>query len=216
MKLLIVEDENILAEALIDGLEEETDFIKHLTDGEMAAKEIIKHSYDVVVLDVGLPKKDGFEVLEEVRAKGNSTPILMLTARDSIEDKVKGLEHGADDYLTKPFEFEELCARIKALHRRFGLEDIVKFSTYTYNPKTRTVTEHGKVINVSKRELEILECLLKNAGKVVTKTELLNYETDTNVLEVHMHNLRKKIKARNLIQTIRGVGYFIQKDRIKK
>lgn len=199
-----------------------------VSDGEAAQTFIESGLYDIVVLDIGLPIKTGLEVLRNARNKGIKTPILLLTARDGLEDRIKGLDLGADDYLTKPFELKELVARIKAVSRRVdtkagkNVNEEIKFGDYSFNPSSETVTKDGVIIPVSKKELALLSILVQNAGRVVPKTQLLeevystDKEMDTNTLEVHMHNLRKKIEISNFIQTIRGVGYFVQKDKIVK
>ncbi|APC96495.1 response regulator [Francisella frigiditurris] len=228
MRLLVVEDDLNLGEGLLEALQKEGYSVNLVSDGEAAQLFIESGLYDVVVLDVGLPIRTGFEVLKHARDKGVKTPILLLTARDSLEERVKGLDLGADDYLTKPFELEELVARIKAISRRVAakanktINEEVKFGDFCFNSASETVTRKGVIIPISKKELALLSILLNNAGRVVPKTQLLeevystDKEMDTNTLEVHMHNLRKKINMSDFIQTIRGVGYFIQKDKIEK
>lgn len=228
MRLLIAEDDYTLGEGLLEGLQKEKFNVNLVSDGEAAQTFIESGLYDMVILDIGLPIKTGLEVLKQVRAKGIKTPIICLTARDGLEDRIKGLNYGADDYLTKPFELKELVARVKALSRRAGsktgknINEDIKFGNYTFNPSSETVTESGVIIPVSKKELALLSILVQNAGRVVPKTQLLEevYSTDkamdTNTLEVHMHNLRKKIHITDFIQTIRGVGYFVQKDKVSK
>ena len=228
MRLLIVEDDLNLGEGLLEGLQKEGYIVNLVTDGEVAQTFIESGLYDVAVLDIGLPIKSGLEVVQNVRAKGINIPILLLTARDGLEDRVKGLDIGADDYLTKPFQLEELIARVKAVSRRIDsssnikVENEIKFGDFKYSTNTETVTKKGVIVPISRKELALLSYLLDNAGRVVPKTQLfeqvysVDKGVDTNTLEVHMHNLRKKINMPNLIQTIRGVGYFIQKDKVEK
>ena len=228
MRLLLCEDDLNLGEGLLEALQKEGYNINLVSDGEAAQTFIESDLYDIVVLDIGLPIKTGLEVLRNVRNRGIKTPILLLTARDSLEDRIKGLDLGADDYLTKPFELKELIARIKAVSRRVNIKfsksinEEIKFGNYSFSPSSETVTKEDVIIPISKKELALLSVLVQNAGRVVPKTQLLeeiystDKEIDTNTLEVHMHNLRKKISIPDFIQTIRGVGYFIQKYKVSK
>ncbi|ASG68567.1 DNA-binding response regulator [Francisella halioticida] len=228
MRLLLAEDDLNLGEGLLEALQKEGFVVNLVSDGEAAQTFIESGLYDVIVLDIGLPIKTGLEVLRNIINKGIKVPILLLTARDGLEDRIKGLDLGADDYLTKPFELKELIARIKAISRRtdkrLGKQAIeeIKFGDYSFNPSSETVTKKGMIISVSKKELALLTILVQNAGRVVPKTQLLeevyatDKEMDTNTLEVHMHNLRKKLNIPGFIQTIRGVGYFVQKGKVVK
>ena len=228
MRLLLAEDDLNLGEGLLEALQKEGLIVNLVSDGEAAQTFIDSGLYDIVVLDIGMPIKTGLEVLRNVRNKGIKVPIILLTARDGLEDRIKGLDLGADDYLTKPFELKELVARIKAISRRIdtrsgkSTKEEIKFGDYSFNPSSETVTKDGVIIPVSKKELALLAILVQNAGRVVPRTQLLeevystDKEMDTNTLEVHMHNLRKKINIPNFIQTIRGVGYFVQKDKVVK
>ena len=228
MRLLLAEDDLNLGEGLLEALQKEGFIVNLVSDGEAAQTFIESGLYDIIVLDIGLPIKTGLEVLRNVRNKGIKVPILLLTARDGLEDRIKGLDLGADDYLTKPFELKELIARIKAISRRVDkrlgkkVTEEIKFGDYSFNPSSETVTKNGMIISVSKKELALLTILVQNAGRVVPKTQLLeevyatDKEMDTNTLEVHMHNLRKKLNIPGFIQTIRGVGYFVQKDKVVK
>ncbi|KEI34697.1 MULTISPECIES: response regulator [Allofrancisella] len=228
MRLLLAEDDLNLGEGLLEALQKEGFNVNLVSDGEAAQTFIESGLYDITILDIGLPIKTGLEVLKSVRSRGIKTPILLLTARDGLEDRVKGLDFGADDYMTKPFELKELVARVKAISRRIdvrsgkSVNEEIMFGDYSFNPSSETVTKDGVIIPVSKKELALLSILVQNAGRVVPKTQLLeevystDKEMDTNTLEVHMHNLRKKINISNFIQTIRGVGYFVQKDKVIK
>lgn len=205
MRLLLAEDDLNLGEGLLEALQKEGLIVNLVSDGEAAQTFIESGLYDIVVLDIGMPIKTGLEVLRNVRNKGIKVPIILLTARDGLEDRIKGLDLGADDYLTKPFELKELVARIKAISRRIdtrsgkkSTKEEIKFGDYGFNPSSETVTKDGVIIPVSKKELALLAILVQNAGRVVPKTQLLeevystDKEMDTNTLEVHMHNLRKK------------------------
>ena len=228
MRLLLCENDLNLGEGLLKALQKENYNVNLVSDGEVAQTFIESGLYDIVVLDISLPIKTGSEVLRNVRNRGIKTPILLLTARDDLDGRIKGLDLGADDCLTKPFELKELVARIKAVFRRVDIKsgksvsEEIKFGDYSFNPSSETVIKDGVIIPVSKKELALLSILVQNVGRVVPKTELLkevystDKEMDTNTLEVHMHNLRKKISVSNFIQTIRGVGYFIQKDKVRR
>ena len=229
MRLLLADDDLNLGESLLEALQKDGLIVNLVSDGEAAQTFIESGLYDIVVLDIGMPIKTGLEVLRNVRNRGIKVPIILLTARDGLEDRIKGLDLGADDYLKKPFELKELVARIKAISRRINtrargksLNEEIRFGDYSFNPSSETVTKDGIIIPVSKKELALLAILVQNAGRVVPKTQLLeevystDKEMDTNTLEVHMHNLRKKINIPNFIQTIRGVGYFVQKDKVIK
>jgi two-component system response regulator QseB len=172
------------------------------------------------VLDLGLPKMTGLHVLQNLRARGVTTPVLILTARDSVDDRVKGLDNGADDYLTKPFDLDELCARLRALQRRFSsrAEPLLVHEQITLDPASHSVHFKGELMNVSRREFALLHKLLENAGRVLSREHLTQSlygwgeDVDSNALEVHIHNLRKKFDQ-TFIRTIRGIGYMIDKSK---
>ena len=223
MRILIVEDEEKLASALKTGLEKEGYAADYVTDGEAAERRIrLYHKdYDLVILDLMLPKKDGFELCAELRALNIKTPILALTAREGTEDKVTALDRGADDYLTKPFSFKELLARIRALLRRPEpvVPSEIKVRDLSLNVTTRTVTRSGKSIPLTLKEFNLLEYLLRHQNQVVNREQILNnlwdfeYDSFSNVVDVHIKNLRKKIDdgySSKLLETIRGVGYRIK------
>jgi DNA-binding response OmpR family regulator len=216
MRILIVEDDRKVGAFLQKGLREE----QYAVDVEWASIS----SYDVIVLDIMLPKKDGFTVCRELRQKGVLTSILMLTAKDSVEDKVSGLTEGADDYLTKPFSFEELLARIRALLRRTQdyKTKALRVGDLELDPIKRLATRAGKQIPLSGKEYALLEYLMRNKGRVVTESMIvehvwdMNYEGTSNIVNVYINYLRKKIDSEfevKLVRTIRGHGYTIDEDR---
>ncbi len=215
----MVEDDVMLGEGIVEGLKQHNYAVDLMQDGKMAELALDTEPYDAVVMDIGLPSKDGIAIVRSIRAKGNAVPVLLLTARDAVGDRVRGLDSGADDYLTKPFDLSELLARMRALVRRSvgRAEPKIKFESLELDPAAQTLTVNGEFIKLSRREFALLECLLENAGKVVSKTKLLeklygwDEEVDSNTLEVHIHNLRKKIQSK-YIKTLRGVGYIVQKS----
>ncbi len=219
MRILVVEDDVMLGEGIVEGLKQHNYAVDLMQDGKMAELALDTEPYDAVVMDIGLPSKDGIAIVRSIRAKGNAVPVLLLTARDAVGDRVRGLDSGADDYLTKPFDLSELLARMRALVRRSAgrAEPKIKFESLELDPAAQTLTVNGEFIRLSRREFALLECLLENAGKVVSKTKLLeklygwDEEVDSNTLEVHIHNLRKKIQSK-YIKTLRGVGYIVQKS----
>ncbi|WP_100550657.1 response regulator [Caedibacter taeniospiralis] len=219
MRILVAEDDVMLGEGIVEGLKQHNYAVDLMQDGKMAELALDTEPYDAVVMDIGLPSKDGIAIVRSIRAKGNAVPVLLLTARDAVGDRVRGLDSGADDYLTKPFDLSELLARMRALVRRSAgrAEPKIKFESLELDPAAQTLTVNGEFIKLSRREFALLECLLENAGKVVSKTKLLeklygwDEEVDSNTLEVHIHNLRKKIQSK-YIKTLRGVGYIVQKS----
>ncbi len=223
MRILVVEDERKLANFIKRGLKEQgyaVDVAFNGTDGLFQAKEV---PYDVIILDVMLPGKDGIYICRQLRKKNVSTPILMLTARDDVEDKVSGLDAGADDYLTKPFEFAELLARVRALIRRkhqVGTTKL-KVADLELDPLTRKVRRADKEISLTSTEFALLEYLMMNANQVVTRTMISehvwndDFDSLSNVINVYVNYLRKKIDQgfdKKLIHSLRGTGYMIKAD----
>lgn len=214
MRILVVEDEHRIANNIKKGLIDERFAVDVAYDGETGLDLASTESYDLIILDLLLPKVDGLTVCKTLRVNGNHTPILILTAKGQIDDKVTTLDAGADDYLTKPFSFEELLARIRAVSRRPQkiLETTLTASGITLNPKTYEVKKDGKELSLSGKEFSLLEYLMRNAGRVIAKDELIGHvwDYDANILpntvEVYVRNLRKKGV---LIQTVRGFGYKI-------
>ena len=223
MRILVVEDEKDLRNIIKKRLVREHYSVDACGDGEEALDYMEMTSYDGVLLDIMLPGKDGFAVLKEVRQMGNDTPILLLTARDGIEDRVKGLDLGADDYLIKPFAFEELLARIRVMTRRKPqfVTNQLKIADLTLDRDTRIVTRAGKEISLSSKEFMVLECLMRNQNIVMTRQQIeqnawnYDYEGGSNVIDVYIRYLRKKIDAgyeKKLIHTVRGTGYVMREE----
>ncbi len=218
MKILLVEDEARVARFITKGLTEEGHVLDLAPDGVEAVALAHVTDYDVILLDVVLPGKSGFHVASELRAEGNTTPILMLTARDSREDIVHGLDVGADDYLTKPFDFEELLARIRALSRRGQQieESMLRFDDVELDRLQHEVRRAGQTLNLTPTEFKLLEALMRKSGLIVKRLELLDrvwgmsFDPGTNLIDVHVANLRKKLEEqgkRRIIFTVRGVGF---------
>ena len=223
MRILVVEDEKDLRNIIKKRLVREHYSVDACGDGEEALDYMEMTSYDGVLLDIMLPGKDGFAVLKEVRQMGNDTPILLLTARDGIEDRVKGLDLGADDYLIKPFAFEELLARIRVMMQRKPqfVTNQLKIADLTLDRDTRIVTRAGKEISLSSKEFMVLECLMRNQNIVMTRQQIeqnawnYDYEGGSNVIDVYIRYLRKKIDAgyeKKLIHTVRGTGYVMREE----
>jgi heavy metal response regulator len=221
MRILVVEDERRITAFIKRGLEEERYAVDVAYDGEEALDWAAMVDYDLIVLDVLLPKKDGIEVCRELRAQGNKVPILMLTARDAIEDRVQGLDSGADDYLVKPFAFQELLARIRALLRRSGEIKTARLlvGDLVLDTLTHRASRGGQVIELTAREYALLEFLMRHPGQVLSRTQIAehvwNYDffTTSNVVDVYIRYLRRKIDKGfevKLLQTVRGVGYKIE------
>ncbi|HCC22073.1 DNA-binding response regulator [Candidatus Uhrbacteria bacterium RIFOXYC2_FULL_47_19] len=217
MKILIVEDEPKLNAGLVTGLQNRGYAVDFAFDGEEGEKMARMNEYDLIVLDIMLPKRDGLEVCRSLRANGQQVPVLFLTARDAIEDKIIGLNLGGDDYLVKPFSFDELVARIRALLRRSPqtVGDILSMDGLKLDTRSQTVIVNGRAIDLTLREYGLLEYLLRNQGAVVTREEILThvwdrfYDSLSNVVDVHLKNLRKKLPAAyaKRIETVWGKGY---------
>jgi DNA-binding response OmpR family regulator len=220
MRILVVEDDTVLADSLIRTLRQSSHAVDWIRDGVEADRVLNKPVYDLVILDLGLPRMDGFEVLRRLRLRENPFPVLILSARDAVEDRVKGLDLGADDFLGKPFQLSELEARVRAMLRR-GLGNAqpkITIGDLEYDTLGRRVTINGKVTELSARELTVLEVLMMRAGKIVSKEQLVEHlydwgeEISTNAIEVYIHRIRKAIEpSRASIQTIRGLGYLLEK-----
>lgn len=223
MRILLVEDDELLGDGLRTGLVQYGYAVDWLKDGLSADQALKTETFDLVVLDLGLPKIPGISVLQNLRGRGQTMPVLILTARESVDDRVKGLDNGADDYLTKPFDLDELCARLRALQRRFTsrAEPLLTHESITLDPASHSVTFHGDIINLSRREFSLLHKLLENTGRVLSREHLTQSlygwgeDVDSNALEVHIHNLRKKF-GQDFIRTIRGIGYMIDKSKEEK
>ncbi|RMG90802.1 MAG: DNA-binding response regulator [Zetaproteobacteria bacterium] len=220
MKILVVEDEERVAHFIQKGLKEEGHAVDVAYDGEEGEFLGEVNDYDLIILDLMLPKKNGITVCRELRERGVSTPVLMLTARDAVEDKVRGLDAGADDYLAKPFAFEELLARVRALLRRKSenKSPILKVADLELDPISRQATRAGKNIRLTTKEYALLEYLMRNPGKVLSRTPIgehvwdMNFDPESNVIDVYVSHLRNKIDKgfdRPLIHTLRGQGYIL-------
>lgn len=221
MRVLIAEDEKNLNKLIKKALEKEGLYVDACLDGQDALDHFLSASYDAAILDIMMPKIDGIALVKTVRAKKISTPILLLTAKDSIEDRVNGLDAGADDYLIKPFDFKELMARIRSITRKYSSAktSILSVGTLQLNRAERTVLRDGKLIELSAKEFALLELLMVNAGQVLTRSQIeesiydFDYEGASNVVDVYISFLRKKIDAsyeKKYIHTIRGVGFSIK------
>lgn len=221
MRLLVVEDEKKVAGFIKKGFEEEGYAVDHATDGEAGLRMGLDRAHDLIILDVNLPRKDGLSVLRELRNKGISTPILLLTVRAAIEDKVVGLDTGADDYLAKPFAFEELLARVRALLRRKAQAQppLLRIDDLKLDPARRLVWRGEEKIDLTTKEFALLDYFMRNSGRVLTRTMIAervwghDFDSMTNVIDVYVNYLRKKIdsgRENKLIHTIRGVGYVLK------
>jgi two-component system, OmpR family, response regulator len=216
MRLLLVEDDAMIGEAVLDVLRAEHYAVDWVRDGEMAEAALQSEHYDLVLLDLGLPKRDGLDVLRTLRGRGQTMPVLVATARDAVGDRVAGLDAGADDYVVKPFDTEELLARIRALIRRSAghAEPVFSHKGVTLNPATREASVNGESVSLSAREWTVLEPMLLRPGAVFSRTQLeeklygWKEDISSNAVEVYIHGLRKKLGA-DLIQTVRGLGYVV-------
>jgi DNA-binding response OmpR family regulator len=216
MRVLVVEDDPLLGRGVQAGLEQAGFAADWVRDGVAADASLAATDFAAVVLDLGLPRLAGLELLGRLRAAGNRTPVLILTARDALEDRVKGLDAGADDYMVKPFQFEELAARLRALVRRAHGEaaPLLRASGVTLDPGTRSVAWEGREVELPAREFDVLHELMLNAGRVLSREHLQERvyrwgeEVGSNAIDVHVHHLRRKL-APELIRTIRGVGYLM-------
>jgi two-component system OmpR family response regulator len=218
MRLLVVEDDAMIGEAATELLRAEHYAVDWVRDGEMAETALRTQTYDLVLLDLGLPRRDGLSVLRSLRSRKERIPVLIATARDSLQQRIEGLDAGADDYVLKPYELPELLARIRALLRRASgrAEPVYEHRGVTINPATREVTVGGAPVVLSAREWAVLEPLIAHPGLVLSRAQLeeklYGWKDDisSNAVEVYVHGLRKKLGA-DLIQNIRGVGYLVPK-----
>jgi len=218
MRILLVEDDPQLGDGLTVGLRQAGFAVDWLHDGHAADLALQTEQFALLILDLGLPKVDGMDVLKRLRARGQTLPVLILTARDATGDKVGGLDAGADDYLVKPIDLDELAARARALTRRSAgrAAPLLCHGELTLDPAAHRVSRGGQTVDLSSREFSLLQLLLENAGRVLSRSQLEQSmygwgdEPDSNALEVHIHHLRKKLGS-ELIRTLRGVGYTITK-----
>jgi len=220
MRVLMIEDDRKLADLLAGRLRKEGFEVQACYDGMAGLALASSGNFDAAVVDVMLPGLDGMSLTRELRARGSRLPVLLLTARDTVEDRVSGLRGGADDYLVKPFAFAELLARIEAITRRAGSavpgSGRLAFGAVSLDPKTRRVHVDGREVELTAKEFDLLECLLRNAGRVMSRTELkeevwdFGFDAQTKVVDLYVHYLRRKLgDAGDIIQTVRGVGYSV-------
>lgn len=218
MRLLLAEDDRLLGDGIVVTLTEAGYATDWVTDGQAAEAALQTETYALLILDLGLPKMPGIDVLKGVRQRGQDIPVLILTARDTVADRVQGLDCGADDYLVKPFDMDELNARLRALLRRSGgrSNPVIEHGDIIMDPAAHVVTQAGGVVDISPREFAVLRMLLENRSKVMSRARLeeglysWGDEVESNAVEVYVHHLRRKLGA-PLIRTIRGVGYTIDK-----
>lgn len=219
MRILLVEDDALLGDGVCAGLRRDNNSVDWVKNGETALSAIAGTLYDCVILDIGLPKMSGLDVLRQLRDSENSVPVLILTAHDDISDRVKGLDAGADDYLVKPFEFAELCARLRALTRRTRgtASESIKYKNININTTAHTVSYNEIAVELSRREFTLLVEMITNQGRVLSRQHLEQKlyswgdEIESNTIEVYIHHLRKKLYS-DLIKTIRGIGYIVAKE----
>lgn len=224
-KILIIEDEKKISALIRKGLEEEKYIVDDAFDGEKGEQLAQKQNYDLIILDIMLPKKDGILVLETLRKSNNQTPVLLLTAKSAVEDRVKGLDSGADDYLTKPFAITELLARVRSLLRRKkGVEKsatTLTIADLTLDLVARKVIRDGKIIDLTSKEFSLLEYFVRNKNKTLNRSSITehiwnyNFDTGTNIIDVYINHLRAKIDGgfqKKLLHTIRGVGYVMKDE----
>jgi two-component system OmpR family response regulator len=220
MRVLLVEDDRMIGEAIVSALKDATYAVDWVRDGVAALTTVESQEYDVVLLDLGLPKKDGFETLRSLRAKGNSVSLLVITARDALEDRLRGLDGGADDYVLKPFEMAELLARMRAVIRRKGGASgpLLSNGLFSLDPATREVDINGKTIRLSSREFSLLSAFMVRPGAILSRTDLenriygWNEEVESNAVEYLIHALRKKLGS-TAIKNVRGVGWMVSKEK---
>lgn len=221
MKILVVDDERDLNRIITKHLKKNNYSVDSCFDGQEALDFISYSEYDLIITDIMMPNVDGYEFIDKLRANKNNTPVIMLTAKDTLEDKIVGLDSGADDYIVKPFEFDELLARIRVLMRRnYGLAtNIIQIEEVTLDLAKKQVTKSGEIIDLTGKEYEVLEYLMKNKGSILSRDQILNhvwdyeYEGASNIVDVIIKNIRKKLdrgEGNTIIYTKRGLGYFVK------
>jgi DNA-binding response OmpR family regulator len=219
VRILLVEDDALLGDGVCAGLRREDNSVDWVKNGETALSAINETQYDCVILDIGLPRMSGLEVLRNIRESDNVVPVLILTAQDEVSDRVKGLDAGADDYMIKPFEFSELCARLRALTRRTRgkASESIRYKAIDIDTSAHTVKYNGEPVELSRREYTLLIEMLTNQGRVLSRQHLEQKlyswgdEVESNTIEVYIHHLRKKLYS-DLIKTVRGIGYIVAKE----
>lgn len=219
MRILLVEDDALLGDGVCAGLRRDDNSVDWVKNGETALSAIAETQYDCVILDIGLPKMSGLDVLQHIRESDNTVPVLILTAQDDISDRVKGLDAGADDYMIKPFEFAELCARLRALTRRTRgkASESIRYKKINIDTSAHTVEYDDRPVELTKREYTLLIEMITNQGRVLSRHHLEQKlyswgdEIESNTIEVYIHHLRKKLYS-ELIKTVRGIGYIVAKE----
>lgn len=219
MRVLVVEDNAVLGDGIQAGLKQQGFAADWVRDGVAAGLAIGAEAYDAVVLDLGLPRKSGLEVLRDLRRGGNATAVLILTARDAVPDRIAGLDAGADDYMVKPFDLGELTARLRALIRRAGghAAGVLRLGALSLDPASREVSFRGETKTLSIKEFDLLHALMNGAGRVMTREQLSSAlyawgdEIESNAIDVHLHHLRKKLSP-DIVQTLRGIGYLMPRE----
>ena len=216
MRLLLVEDDPMIGASVQRGLRQEGHAVDWVRDGAAAGLALAGEHYELILLDLGLPRQDGLELLADLRRKGVSLPVLVITARDSVADRVRGLDAGADDYLVKPFDLDELSARVRALMRRRSgrATPVIEAGALSLDPAAHTVMLHGRPVALSRREFSLLHALMKQPGIPLSRARIeeslygWNEEIESNAVEVHIHSLRRKLGA-EWIRNVRGIGYMV-------
>ena len=227
MKILVVEDERDLNRIITKHLKKNNYSVDSCFDGQEALDFISYSEYDLIITDIMMPNVDGYEFIDKLRANKNNTPVIMLTAKDTLEDKIVGLDSGADDYIVKPFEFDELLARIRVLMRRnYGLAtNIIQIEEVTLDLAKKQVAKSGEIIDLTGKEYEVLEYLMKNKGSILSRDQILNhvwdyeYEGASNIVDVIIKNIRKKLdrgEGNTIIYTKMGLGYLVKKNKKNK
>jgi two-component system response regulator QseB len=219
MRVLVVEDDRMIAKGLHTALKQDGYAVDGVSDGRSAASALRSSRFDVVLLDLGLPERDGLEVLRELRARGDATPVIIVTARDDVQDRIQGLDAGADDYIVKPFDLDEVAARMRSVLRRAaGRGDPrIRHRGIALDPGSHAVARDGEPVVLSAHEFSVLEALLQRPGTVLSRAQLedrlygWSEGIESNAIEVYVHGLRRKL-GNDAIRTLRGVGYFVPKD----
>jgi len=219
MRILVVEDDRMIAKALDRALRQEGYAVDGVADGKSAAEALRTSTFDLVLLDLGLPQRDGLEVLRELRGRGDSTPVIIVTARDDVQNRIAGLDGGADDYIVKPFDLDEVAARMRSVLRRAAgrAETRIRHRGITLDPITHAVERDGEPVLLSAHEFSVLEALLQRPGSVLSRAQLEDRlygwgeSVESNAVEVYVHGLRRKLGS-DVIRTLRGVGYFVPKE----
>jgi two-component system response regulator QseB len=219
MRVLVVEDDRMIAKGLHTALKQDGYAVDGVSDGRSAAEALRSSRFDVVLLDLGLPERDGLEVLRELRSRGDATPVIIVTARDDVQNRIEGLDAGADDYIVKPFDLDEVAARMRSVLRRAaGRGDpCIRHRGITLDPVSHAVERDGEPVMLSAHEFAVLEALLQRPGTVLSRAQLedrlygWSEGIESNAIEVYVHGLRRKL-GNDAIRTLRGVGYFVPKD----